>query len=169
MGAMDSATLKDAAMAHHRAIQSVDSKGLLSKASFEDVNVGIGKLIASVPEAKTMDVYNSFKALVGADVPAYLMSTVKEADAKAAYKALMEFKDVVKKNKFEPTEPVVNPELSPAKLAAVEKAAGKLSAASYPFIKDIDWTSDLYMKPLPGVDGLKALKAIDSMIVLGAG
>merc|ERR1712125_72908 len=145
-----------------------DTNGVLSKGTFTEVNAGIGKLIASVPTAKTMDVYNSFKALVGADVPAYLMSTVKEEDARKAYKALMEFKDVVKKNPIEPTEVAVSPTLSPAKLAAVEKAAAKLSAASYPFIKDIDWTSDLYLKPLPGVDGLKALKAIDSMIVMGA-
>lgn len=165
---MDSGLLKKAAMAHHDAIATVDNNGLLSKGSFTEINKDLGKLIASVPADKTMAVYNSFKELVGADVPAYLMSTVKEEDAKIAYKALMEFKDVVKKNKIEPVEPVVSPLLSPTKLAAVDKAAGKMATASYPFIKDIDWTSELYTQPLPGVDGLKALKAIDSMIVLGA-
>jgi len=166
--AMDAKTLKDAAMAHHKAIGTIDTKGLLNKADFTAINAGIGKLIASVPAEKTMDVYNSFKGLVGADVPAYLMSQVNEADAKKAYAALMEFKDVVKKNPTPVVEPVVNPQLSQAKLAAIDTAAAKLSAASYPFIKDVDWTSDLYTTPLPGVDGIKALKAIDSMIVLGA-
>jgi len=166
--AMDSQLLKKAAFAHHEAIKTIDTKGLLSKASFADVNEGIGKLIASVPTAKTMAVYNSFKDLVGADVPPYLMSTVKEADAKAAYQGLMEFKDVVKKNPIAAVEPGAPAYLSSGQLAAIDKAAAKLSTASYPFIKDIDWTSDLYLKPLPAVDGKAALKAVDSMIVMGA-
>merc|ERR1712060_638560 len=47
-------------------------------------------------------------------------------------------------------------------------AAKKLSDASYPFLKDIDWTSDLYIKPLPGASASKALKAIDKAIVMGS-
>jgi len=166
--AMDSQLLKDAALAHHRAIQSIDANGVLSKKALTEVDTGIGKLVASVPAEKTLDVYNSFKDLVGADVPAYLMSTVNENDAKRAYEEFWKFKDVVAKNKITPTEPTVSPYLTPAKLDAVDKAAAKLSEASYPFIKDIDWTSDLYTTPLPGVGGAKALKAIDSMIVMGA-
>merc|ERR1712054_141640 len=115
-----------------------------------------------------MDVYNAFKGLVGSDVPAYLMSTVKEEDAKAAYAGLMAFKDVVKANPITPTEPVANSKLSAAKLDAVAAAAGKLSSASYPFIKDVDWTSDIYLKPLPGVSAKEALTAVDKMIVMGA-
>merc|ERR1719235_2237584 len=38
------------------------------------------------------------RAGVPAEVPQYLMSTVNEADAKRAYSALMQFKDVVKAN-----------------------------------------------------------------------
>ena len=51
-----------------------------------------------MPESTTMDVYNSVSKLVDPKVPAYLMSTVKEADAKAAYTALLEFTNVVKAN-----------------------------------------------------------------------
>merc|ERR550537_1711582 len=156
---MDSKLLKDAAMAHHKAIGTIDANGAMSKSSFAEINAGIGRLIASVPESTTMDVYDSFKGLVGSDVPAYLMSTVKEADAKAAYAGLMTFKDVVKANPITPTEPVVSSKLSAAKLDAVGAAAGKLSSKSYPFIQDVDWTSDVYLKPLTGVD---------KMIVMGA-
>merc|ERR1712232_1071341 len=124
--------------------------------------------IASVPEDKTMDVYNSFKGLVGSDVPAYLMSTVKGEDAQAAYAGLMAFKDVVKANPITPTEPTVSAKLSSAKLDAVGAAAAKLSSASYPFIQDVDWTSDVYLKPLPGVSAKEALNAVDKMIVMGA-
>merc|ERR1712060_586871 len=60
------------------------------------ISAAIGRMIASVPESKTMDVYNSVSALVDPKVPEYLMSTVKEADAKAAYSALIDFTNVVK-------------------------------------------------------------------------
>merc|ERR1712032_1243534 len=47
---------------------------------------------------------------------------------------------------------------------AISAAAKKLSDASYPFLKGIDWNSDLYIKPLPGVTAQKALKAVDKAI-----
>ena len=70
----------------------------MSKADFEAINAAIGRMIASVPESQTMDVYNAFSALVPAEVPQYLMSTVNEADAKRADSARMQFKDVVEAN-----------------------------------------------------------------------
>merc|ERR1719492_309509 len=87
MGAsMDPELLKKGVMAHHKAIGSVsEAKPVMSKADFEAINAAIGRMIASVPEKQTMDVYDAFSALVSADVPPYLMSTVKEADAKKAY------------------------------------------------------------------------------------
>merc|ERR1712070_1291872 len=115
---MDSKLLSDGALAHHKAIASIDAKGVLSKGALTDVTAAIGRLFASVPESETMGVYDAFKGLVGSDVPAYLMSTVKEEDAKAAYAGLMEFKDVVKANPITPTAPVLNPKLTEAKLDA---------------------------------------------------
>merc|ERR1712232_922775 len=166
MGAqMDSKLLKDGAMAHHKAIGTIDANGVLSKAALTDVNAAIGRLIASVPESTTMDVYNSFSSLVGSDVPAYLMSTVKEADAKAAYDGLMDFKSVAAAHPITPSVPTVNPKLS---LGGIDAAAAKLSSASYPFIKEVDWTSDLFSKPLPGVSAKEALTLVDKMIVMGA-
>merc|ERR1712227_813128 len=78
------------------------------------------------------------------------------------------FKDVVKANPITPTEPVVSSKLSAAKLDAISAAAGKLSSASYPFIKDVDWTSPVYLTPLPGVTTKEALTAVDKMLVMGA-
>merc|ERR1712060_335399 len=69
------------------------------------ITAAIGRMIASVPESKTMDVYNSVGALVDSKVPEYLMSTVKEADAKAAYAALVDFAGVVKANPITPSTP----------------------------------------------------------------
>merc|ERR1711933_515228 len=44
----------------------------------------------------------------------------------------------------------------------VGAAAQALADKSYPFLKSIDWSSDLYLKPLPGVSAEKALKAAAS-------
>merc|ERR1712151_669419 len=133
----------------------------------EAVNAAIGRMIASVPESQTMDVYNTISGLVSPVVPPFLMSGVNAEDARKAYSALMEFKDVVKANPITPSVPDTPASLS-AKLPAVEAAAAKLSAASYPFIKDIDWSSDLYARPLPGATPVQVLKAIDKALVMGA-
>merc|ERR1712050_19573 len=127
------------------------------------ITAAIGRMIASVPESKTMDVYNSVGALVDPNVPAYLMSTVKEADAKAAYAALVDFAGVVKAHPITPSTPA-----STVSAGSIGPAASKLAAAAYPFIKDVDWTSDLASKPIPGARPQTVMKAVDKMIVMGA-
>merc|ERR1712061_785799 len=106
--------------------------------------------------------YNSVGALVDPNVPSYLISTVKEADAKAAYAALVDFAGVVKANPITASTPAApsNP--------SIGAAASKLSATAYPFIKDVDWTSDLALKPIPGASPQTVMKAVDKMIVMGA-
>jgi hypothetical protein len=160
--AMDSNLVKAGVQAHHKAIGSAKA-GVTSQADFEAVNAAIGRMIASVPESKTMDVYNAFSAVVSPDVPNYLMSTVKEADAKAAYAALMDFKDVVKAHPITPAS--VSSKVSGA---GIDEAARKLSAAAYPFLKDIDWSSDLALKNPGSEDPQKVLKAVDKALVMGA-
>merc|ERR1712190_425183 len=162
--AMDSKLIAAGADAHHKAMQGLPSNGVCSEAQLTAINAAIGRMIASVPESMTMDVYNSVKGLVDPQVPAYLMSTVKEADAKAAYDALIDFTQVVKAHPITPSTPAST--VSGA--ASVDAAAGKLSAAAYPFIKDVDWTSNLFSKPIPGQSPQAVLKAVDKMIVMGA-
>merc|ERR1719437_52010 len=112
-----------------------------------------------------MEVYNSVSALVDPMVPEYLMSTVNADDAKAAYSALIDFTKVVKANPITPSSPTSSLSGVGSKLISV--SADDLSKAAYPFIKDIDWTSPLYAKPIPGIDAKAALKAVDKMIVMG--
>merc|ERR1711877_70079 len=123
-----------------------------------------GRVIASVPESTVMDVYNSVSSITDPGVPAYLKSLVNGADAEKAYSAFLEFKDVVK------SAQVSSP--GPAATAVADKgigaAAKKLSDASYPFLKEVDWLSDLYLKPLPGASVKDALKAVDKAIVMGS-
>jgi len=95
--AMDPAALKAGVQAHSKAFSSMDGKLVTSLADYTAINSGIGHMIASVPASKTMDVYNAFaKFNLGSDVGPYMMSKVSQGDAEAAYKALLEFKDVVK-------------------------------------------------------------------------
>merc|ERR1711879_357515 len=161
--AMDTKLLKAGADAHHAAIGGLPASGVCSEAQLTAITAAIGRMFASVPESKTVDVYNSVSALVDPKVPEYLMSTVKEADAKAAYAALIDFTNVVKANPITPSTPA-----SSVSGGSIGAAAGKLSAAAYPFIKDVDWTSDLFLKPIPGGDPQKVMKAVDKMIVMGS-
>jgi len=161
--AMDSKLLKAGGDAHHAALGSLPKDGLCSESQLTAITAALGRMIASVPEAKVMDVYNSVGALVDPKVPPYLMSTVKESDAKTAYNALVDFANVVKANPITPTPPA-----STISGGAINSAAGKLSAAAYPLIKDVDWTSSLFAKPIPGQTGSDVVKAVDKMIVMGA-
>ena len=122
---------------------------MLSKGDFEAVKAAIGRMLASAPESKTMGVHNAFPALVDKGDPPYLVSTVNEADAKAAYAALMEFKGVVKANPITPSVPETPAALA-GRLGSIDSAAAKLTAASYPFMQSVDWSSDLCAKPLTG-------------------
>merc|ERR1712070_547054 len=95
--AMDPASLKAGVLAHSKAIQNVDGKGVTTLADYTATNAAIGHMVASAGAAKTMDVYNAFaKFNLGKDVGPYMMSKVTQSDAEAAYKAFLEFKDVVK-------------------------------------------------------------------------
>merc|ERR1711865_221046 len=150
-----------------KAIKSMDGNLVTSKADYTAINAALGRTVASVPESVTMDVYNAFDKLVPKDVPEYMMSRVNENDAKKAYAAFIEFKDVVKAHPIAAVAPTAS-SVSPAKLSAISEAAGKLSAASYPFMKDVDWTSDIFTKPFPGADPRSVMKAIDKTLTMGA-
>jgi hypothetical protein len=161
----DPKLLKAAADAHHKAIGSIGGpNGVTSKADWEGVNAALGRVIASVPESTVMDVYNSVSAITDPGVPAYLKSLVNGADADKAYSAFLTFKDVVKKNQVASAGAAA----SAPSGDKIGEAAKKLSDASYPFLKEVDWTSDLYIKPLPGASASQALKAIDKAIVMGS-
>jgi len=166
MGAQaDAKLLKAAADAHHKAIGSISGpNGVTSKADWEAVNAALGRVIASVPESTVMDVYNSVSAITDPGVPAYMKSLVNGADADKAYSAFLTFKDVVKKNQVASAGAAA----SAPSGDKIGDAAKKLSDASYPFLKEVDWTSDLYIKPLPGASASQALKAIDKAIVMGS-
>jgi len=161
--AMDPALLKAGVMAHHSAIGSMDAKLVTSQKDYEAILAAVGRMVASVPEDKTMAVYNEFGKLVDPAVPKYLMGQVIEADAEKAYSALMEFKDVVQ------AHPIASRTAAAASNSKVEAAAGKLADASYPLLKDVDWSSNLAVQST-GFTGsaLDLTKAIDSALVMGS-
>jgi len=100
--AMDGNALKAAAEAHHKAIGKIDAKGVTSAADFEAVNSALGRVFASVPTSKVMDVYNAFAKIVPNEVPNMLFSGVDPLKANAAARAFYEFKDVVKAASLKP-------------------------------------------------------------------
>ncbi|CAE8641396.1 unnamed protein product [Polarella glacialis] len=95
-GSIDSGALKEAVLAHAKAIEHVDAKGMIPLADYEAINAGIGHLVASVPNNQVVAVYSAFADVVKKEeVGAYMKSLVTSADAEAAYQAFWEFKDVV--------------------------------------------------------------------------
>merc|ERR1712157_346144 len=72
-----------------------------------------------------------------------------------------------KANPITPSVPETPAALA-GKLGSIDSAAAKLTTASYPFIQSVDWSSDLYSKPLPNTSPLAVTKAIDKMLVMGA-
>jgi len=163
--AADPKLLAAAAEAHHKAIGSINGpNGVTSRADWDNVNAALGRVFASVPESMMMDVYNSVSDITDSKVPAYMKSLVNGADADRAYSGFLAFKDVVKKNEVtSAAAPAVSPSGD-----AIGQAAKQLSEQSYPFLKEVNWLSDIYLKPLPGATAQKVLKAIDKAIVMGA-
>merc|ERR1712060_899378 len=161
----DPKLLSAAAAAHHKAIGSISGpNGVTSKADWEAVNAALGRVFASVPEATVMDVYNAVSDITDPGAPAYLKSLVNGADAERAYAAFLEFKNAVKASQVSTAGPAATAPSGDA----IGTAAEKLSTASYPFLKSVDWLSPIYLKPLPGASADKALKAVDKAIVMGS-
>jgi len=75
----------------------------------------------------------------------------------------MDFKDVVKAHPITPAATT-----STVSGAGIADAAKKLSAAAYPFLQDIDWSSDLALKKPSGASAAEVLKAVDKVLVMGA-
>jgi len=162
---MDSEITKAGCMAHHSAMVGLPASGVCTQGQMTDIYASIGRMIASAPEEKTMGVYDAVTKLIDPKVPSYLMSKVNEADAKAAYSALLEFAEVVKANPIAAFDPTTTVSDSDAK--AIDEAASELGRASYPFMQGVDWTDDLFTKPIPGKSAQEVMKAVDKMIVMG--
>merc|ERR1719388_51708 len=165
---MDAELVKAGCEAHHVAIRNLppSRNGVCSEAQLTRINASIGRMIASVPESKTMEVYNAVEALVDPKVPEYLMSKVNEADAKAAYEALLEFVEVVKANPITPSTPTTR--ISSSDASIISGAASELAKAAYPFFQGVNWTDDLYQQPIPGKSAQQVMKAVDKMILMGS-
>jgi len=127
------------------------------------VNAALGRVFASVPESTVMKVYNSVADITDPKVPAYLKS-LADGSADEAYRGLLDFARVVKSQQVANQGPsAVVPQGD-----QIGVAAEKLSEAAYPFLKQIDWKSNLYITPLPGVSAKQALKAVDKTIDMGS-
>merc|ERR1712146_671208 len=94
--AMDGKALKAAVEAHHKAISSMDGKGVTSLADYTSVVDALGRVVAGVPEQQILDVFYAFADIAPKNLPGYIFKTV---DGGAAYKAagaFFEYKDIIK-------------------------------------------------------------------------
>jgi hypothetical protein len=94
------------------------------------------------------------------------MSKVTETNARSAYAALLKFTEVVKANPISPSTSKTT--VSSSADSAIRAAAVKLGQDAYPFMQGVDWTDDLYQKPVPGKTAQQVLQAVDKMIVMGS-
>merc|ERR1719327_861941 len=79
-----------------------------------------------------MDVYHAVEALVDPKVPEYLMSKVNQADARAAYDALIDFTKVVKANPITPSTHAST--VSSSAASSISEAASKLGGSKRTFV-----------------------------------
>merc|ERR1712182_115904 len=93
---MDGRALQTAVEAHHKAISSMDGKGVTSLADYTSVVDALGRVVAGVPEQMIKDVFYAFADIAPKTLPEYIFKTV---DGPAAYKAagaFFEFRDTIK-------------------------------------------------------------------------
>jgi len=154
--AMDGSAVKEGVRVHSRAIAEVGADGVTSREAFLKINSAIGHMIASAGEAKTMAAFDAWNGAVPSFVPEYLKGKVNGKDAEDAYRALLEFKEVVKSqaSKTGAAAPTVRKTAD-----AIDTAAKTLSKAAYPFVKEVDWGSSTYLK-LPYTQPKELLKAV---------
>jgi len=166
MGAQaDPALLKAAVDAHHVAIGKTSGpNGVTSKQSWDAVNAALGRVVASVPESTVMSVYNKVADITDSGVPEYMKSLVNGNDAEKAYAGFLEFKDVVRKNQVSSEGPAATVPSGDS----IGEAAKKLLEVSYPFLQEVDWLSDIYIKPIPGAKTKDVLQALDKTFVMGS-
>merc|ERR1719336_276427 len=145
---MDGELVKAGCQAHHAANMNLPADGVCSETKLTNIYAAIGRMIASVPEATTMDVYHSVKDLIDPEVPKYLMSKVSEENAKAAYDALIKFTKVVHENPITPSAPTTA--VSSGAASSIGAAASELAKTAYPFMAGVDWTDSVYTTPVPG-------------------
>ena len=149
--AADPKLLKAAAEAHHKAIGSISGpNGVTSRADWDEVNAALGRVVASVPKAKVMDVYNAVKDITDPGVPAYMKSLVNGADAEKAYKGFLEFKDVVAKSIGVDSDPFFTFSEIPHPHRSVSVALLYLVSFSHAFLQQIQGTRwpQLALRPL---------------------
>lgn len=137
--AMDQGLIVKAVQAHDKAILDAmkDPKLVTPLADHEEVTEAIARMIASAPPALVKDVFNYYLNVGLNDLNRNWFKTLNEEDARKAYEAFLELKDVVYASGPKGSAAVVSaaPDYSD-KLGGAAKA---LADASYPLIKKIDW------------------------------
>merc|ERR1719487_2710877 len=94
--AMDGKALQAAVEAHHKAISSMDGKGVTSLADYTSVVDGLGRVVAGVPEKQILDVFYAFADIAPKNLPEYIFKTIDGPSAYKAAGAFWEYAETIK-------------------------------------------------------------------------
>merc|ERR1712072_966125 len=94
--AMDGRALQTAVEAHHKAISSMDGKGVTSLVDYTAVVDGLGRVVAGVPEKQIMDVFYAFGDIAPKNLPEYIFKTIDGPSAYKAAGAFWEYAETIK-------------------------------------------------------------------------
>jgi len=137
--AMDPALIRTSVAAHDKALTDAISRpGLVTPLEdFEAVTQSIARMLGSAPTDKVRAVFDAYAEVGLKQLNGDWFATLKDADARAAYKAFFDLKNA------QPFVSQVGVEVAkpaPVNSAdAIGSAAKKLADVSYPLLEQIDW------------------------------
>lgn len=137
--AMDQDLVVKAVQAHDKAIMDAmnNPKLVTPLADHEEVTEAIARMIASAPPALVKDVFNRYLGVGLKDLNQDWFKTLNEEDARKAYQAFLELKDVVYASGPKGASAVAT--ASPDYSDKLGGAAKVLADASYPLVQNIKW------------------------------
>jgi len=137
--AMDPALIRTSVAAHDKALTDAISRpGLVTPLEdFEAVTQSIARMLGSAPTDKVGAVFDAYAEVGLKKLNVDWFATLKDADARAAYKAFFDLKNA------QPFVSQVGAEVAAAARVnsadAIGSAAKKLADASYPLLEQVDW------------------------------
>eukprot|EP00438_Fugacium_kawagutii_P008660 Skav215561 [mRNA] locus=scaffold1793:40612:41583:- [translate_table: standard] len=142
--AADPKLLKEAAEAHHKAIGSISGpNGVTSRADWDAVNAALGRVVASVPKAKVMAVFDLVKDITD-KVPVYMKFLVAIAWGNPSRSTPTSGIPTEAMSAILPDSHFFSFPLLQGSPEPLRRRTGHRA------LRRADWLSDIYLKPLPG-------------------
>jgi len=137
--AMDPALVRQSVAAHDKALTDAMSRpGLVTPLEdYEAVTESIARMLGSAPTDKVRAVFDAYAEVGLKRLNGEWLATLKDADARAAYKAFFDLKNAQPFVSQVGAESVSATTVNSAD--TIGSAAKKLADASYPLLEQVDW------------------------------